>query len=279
MAEGHPRADEPKPGPAASSGRLSRRRGPDDNRLMPRRVRSARSVRWRSRSGRGLALERAQAAPGRRPPPAARRRGARTTWGWRYSSSSASRTPCRAFRRALEADPTLSAAQVNLAIAHFYVPDVPAAKQAAQKALEAAPAAPHPNYLLALVARSEGQAEQALPHLQQVLAVDPDGPRGERHARPGVPAAAPVRGRGGGVPRGARRRALQRERRLQPRPWRSTARTGATRASRRWRASSSCATARTRRRSARTTSSRDATPRPSPRPAPRRKPWTRRRRP
>ncbi len=78
-----------------------------------------------------------------------------------------------AFRRALEADPTLTAAQVNLAIAHFYVPDVPAAKQAAQKALEATPAAPHPNYLLALVARSEGQAEQALPHLQQVLAVDP----------------------------------------------------------------------------------------------------------
>ena len=78
-----------------------------------------------------------------------------------------------AFRRALEADPTLSAAQVNLAIAHFYVPDVPAAKQAAQKALAAAPAAPHPNYLLALVARSEGQAEQALPHLERVLAVDP----------------------------------------------------------------------------------------------------------
>ena len=77
------------------------------------------------------------------------------------------------FRRALEADPTLTAAQVNLAIAHFYVPDVPAAKQAAQKALEAAPAAPHPNYLLALVARSQGQAEQALPHLQKVLAVDP----------------------------------------------------------------------------------------------------------
>jgi tetratricopeptide (TPR) repeat protein len=78
-----------------------------------------------------------------------------------------------AFRRALEADPSLAPAQINLAIAHFYVPDIPAAKQAAQKALEAAPAAPHPHYLLALVARSEGQAEEALPHLQKVIAVDP----------------------------------------------------------------------------------------------------------
>ena len=78
-----------------------------------------------------------------------------------------------AFRHALAADPSLAAAQVNLGVALFYVPDVPAAKQAAQQALAAAPAAPHPNYLLALVARSEGQAEQALPHLERVLAVDP----------------------------------------------------------------------------------------------------------
>ena len=79
-----------------------------------------------------------------------------------------------AFRRALEADRSLLAAQVNLAIAYFYVPEIAAAKQAALAAYEAAPSAPQPHYLLALVARSEGQAEQALPHLKQVLDADPN---------------------------------------------------------------------------------------------------------
>jgi tetratricopeptide (TPR) repeat protein len=79
-----------------------------------------------------------------------------------------------AFRRALAADPALLPAQVNLAIAHFYVPDIPAAKAAALQALAASPDAPHPHYLLALIARSEGQAEEAVPHLQKVLAADPN---------------------------------------------------------------------------------------------------------
>jgi len=78
-----------------------------------------------------------------------------------------------AFQRALAADPTLAAAQVNLAIAYFYVPDIPNAQGAAEKALAASPDAPHPHYLLALIARSEGRAEEAVPHLQKVLAADP----------------------------------------------------------------------------------------------------------
>ena len=78
-----------------------------------------------------------------------------------------------AFERALAADPALAAAQVNLAIAYFYVPDVPSAQRAAEKALAGAADAPHPHYLLALVARSEGRAEDAVPHLQKVLAHDP----------------------------------------------------------------------------------------------------------
>ena len=79
----------------------------------------------------------------------------------------------QAFQRALAADATLAAAQVNLAIAYFYVPDIQNAQQAAQKALSASPEAPHPNYLLALIARSEGRAEEAVPYLQKVLAADP----------------------------------------------------------------------------------------------------------
>jgi Flp pilus assembly protein TadD len=78
-----------------------------------------------------------------------------------------------AFRRALEKDPALVAARVNLAIAHLYVPDIPAAKQAAEEALAAAPDAPQPNYVLALIARSEGRAEEALPYVRKVLEKDP----------------------------------------------------------------------------------------------------------
>jgi Tfp pilus assembly protein PilF len=78
-----------------------------------------------------------------------------------------------AFKRALAKDPSLLPARVNLAIAHLYVPDLPAAKQAAEEALKAAPDAPQPNYLLALIARSEGRAEDALPYVRKVLEKDP----------------------------------------------------------------------------------------------------------
>jgi tetratricopeptide (TPR) repeat protein len=78
-----------------------------------------------------------------------------------------------AFRRALAKDPSLLAARINLAIAHLYVPDIAAAKQAAEAARAAAPDAPQPNYLLALIARSEGRAEEALPFVRQVLEKDP----------------------------------------------------------------------------------------------------------
>jgi Tfp pilus assembly protein PilF len=78
-----------------------------------------------------------------------------------------------AFRRALAKDPSLLPARINLAIAHLYVPDLAAAKQAAEDALAAAPDAPQPNYLLALVARSEGRAEDALPYVRKVLEKDP----------------------------------------------------------------------------------------------------------
>jgi cytochrome c-type biogenesis protein CcmH/NrfG len=78
-----------------------------------------------------------------------------------------------AFRRALGKDHSLLAARINLAIAHLYVPDIPAAKQAAEEALRVAPDAPQPNYILALIARSEGRAEEALPYVRKVLEKDP----------------------------------------------------------------------------------------------------------
>ncbi len=78
-----------------------------------------------------------------------------------------------AFRRALARDPSLLPARINLAIAHLYVPDLAAAKQAAEAALAVAPDAPPPNYLLALIARAEGRAEDALPYVRKVLETDP----------------------------------------------------------------------------------------------------------
>jgi len=78
-----------------------------------------------------------------------------------------------AFKRALARDPSLTAAKINLAIAYLYVPDIPAAKAAAAAALQAAPDAAQPNYLLALIARTEGRAEEAIPYLEKVLASDP----------------------------------------------------------------------------------------------------------
>ena len=101
----------------------------------------------------------------------------------------------QAFKRALEKDPGLLPARINLAIACLYVPDIPAARAAAEEALKAAPDAPQPNYILALIARTEGRAEEALPYLQKVLAQDPRDLGANVTLGPGLPAAARVRRR------------------------------------------------------------------------------------
>ena len=75
-----------------------------------------------------------------------------------------------AFDRALEKDPTLVLARVNLVIAHLYVPDHDAARREAEAALEATPDSPQLNYILGLIARGEGRAEDAVPYLKKVLA-------------------------------------------------------------------------------------------------------------
>src|SRR5262249_12006613 len=141
-----------------------------------------------------------------------------------------------------------------------------ASRREAEKALAAAPDEPHAHYLLALIARSEGKAEEALPHLQKVLAADPKDlganvtlGQVELQLRKVEEAAA------------AFRIALASE------PYNVsaaynlgvalTAPRSASRPRRRWPASRSCATVPTRRRCPRTIWSRDATPRRWPRPA------------
>jgi tetratricopeptide (TPR) repeat protein len=76
------------------------------------------------------------------------------------------------FRRALEIDPKLDLARINLAIALFYVPDLPAATAAAKDAIAAAPDAPQPHYILGLIAKSENQADVAEAEFGKVLAAD-----------------------------------------------------------------------------------------------------------
>ena len=78
-----------------------------------------------------------------------------------------------AFSRAVEKDPTLALARVNLVIALLYVPDHDAARREAEAALVSIPDSPQLNYVLGLVARGEGRAEEAVPYLKRVLKQDP----------------------------------------------------------------------------------------------------------
>ncbi|HEU4871235.1 MAG TPA: FG-GAP-like repeat-containing protein [Pyrinomonadaceae bacterium] len=77
-----------------------------------------------------------------------------------------------AFRRALQLDPSLALARINLGIALFNMPDVPAAQKELQAAIAAAPNAPQPHYVLGLAAKSQNKADEAIASFQKVLQID-----------------------------------------------------------------------------------------------------------
>jgi Flp pilus assembly protein TadD len=79
-----------------------------------------------------------------------------------------------AFRRALQLDPSLAVARINLGIALFNIPDLPAAQKELQTASTAAPSAPQPHYLLGLAAKTQNRPEQAIASFQKVLQIDPN---------------------------------------------------------------------------------------------------------
>jgi Tfp pilus assembly protein PilF len=79
-----------------------------------------------------------------------------------------------AFRRALQLDPSLVVARINLGIALFNIPDLPAAQKELQTAITAAPSAPQPHYLLGLAAKTQNRPEEAIASFKKVLAVDPN---------------------------------------------------------------------------------------------------------
>src|ERR1044072_1238 len=79
-----------------------------------------------------------------------------------------------AFRRALQLDPNLALARINLGIALFNIPDLPAAQKELTAAIAAAPSAPQPHYLLGLAAKTQNKPEEAIASFQKVLRVDPN---------------------------------------------------------------------------------------------------------
>src|SRR5258705_7933192 len=79
-----------------------------------------------------------------------------------------------AFHRALQIDTKLNLAHINLSIALFNIPDLPAASSQAQKATTLAPNAPQPYYILGLIAKTQSRAEEAVSAFQRVLKIDPN---------------------------------------------------------------------------------------------------------
>jgi tetratricopeptide (TPR) repeat protein len=79
-----------------------------------------------------------------------------------------------AFRRALQIDPKLALARINLSIALYNLPDLPASQREAQAAIALAPNAPQPYYILGLIAKSQSRADEAVTPFQQVLKIDPN---------------------------------------------------------------------------------------------------------
>src|SRR5687767_1971019 len=78
-----------------------------------------------------------------------------------------------AFRRALQLDPGLTLARINLGIALFNMPDLPAAERELKSAATAAPNAPQPHYVLGLLAKLQNKPAEAIVAFQKVLAIDP----------------------------------------------------------------------------------------------------------
>jgi tetratricopeptide (TPR) repeat protein len=77
------------------------------------------------------------------------------------------------FRRALQLDPNLAVARINLAIALYNIPDVEAAFREAKVAAQLLPDAPQCAYMLGLIARTQNRTEDAIAAFQRVLRIDP----------------------------------------------------------------------------------------------------------
>ncbi|HEY0049036.1 MAG TPA: FG-GAP-like repeat-containing protein [Pyrinomonadaceae bacterium] len=77
------------------------------------------------------------------------------------------------FRRALTLDSQMKIAQINLAIALFNLQDTEGARQAAERAVSAAPERPQAHYILGLIARNQNRTDEAVVFFRRVLEIDP----------------------------------------------------------------------------------------------------------
>ncbi len=77
------------------------------------------------------------------------------------------------FRRALEIDPRLAIARMNLGIALFYGGDSDGARREIAAARTDLPDRPHPDYLLGLIARGAGRTEEAIDAFTRAERLDP----------------------------------------------------------------------------------------------------------
>src|SRR5215813_3112310 len=76
------------------------------------------------------------------------------------------------FRRALQIDPKLAIAQINLCIALYNEPELDAALREAKTAATVAPDAPQPHYMLGLIARVQNRTADAVTEFRRVLQID-----------------------------------------------------------------------------------------------------------
>ncbi|HLA11835.1 MAG TPA: FG-GAP-like repeat-containing protein [Pyrinomonadaceae bacterium] len=78
------------------------------------------------------------------------------------------------FRRALQLQPKLTLARINLGIALFNIPDLPAAQRELRAAATQSPSSPQPHYVLGLMAKTQTRTEDAISAFQHVLRIDPN---------------------------------------------------------------------------------------------------------
>jgi tetratricopeptide (TPR) repeat protein len=83
------------------------------------------------------------------------------------------REGAEAFTRALQLDPKLALARMNLSIALFNVPDLRGAQAAAEAAAALQPNAPQPIYIMGLIARAQNRPLDGINAFERVLKIDP----------------------------------------------------------------------------------------------------------
>jgi cytochrome c-type biogenesis protein CcmH/NrfG len=78
------------------------------------------------------------------------------------------------FTRALQLDPKLNIARINLSIALYNVPDLAGAQREALNAIALNPNAPQPHYINGLIAKTQNRTDDGIAAFQRVLKLDPN---------------------------------------------------------------------------------------------------------